>query len=61
MSPENNISNECEPERRQHCRVLHPVDVVNFARDPRTTLHALFDWNDDNAIDQYRLAMKENQ
>lgn len=35
--------------------MLHPEDVVAFARDPETALHAQFEWDDTEAAHQFRL------
>jgi len=34
---------------------LHPIDIVNFAKDPATALHNCFDWDDTEAAQKYRL------
>jgi hypothetical protein len=41
--------------QRRNKGVLHPADVVAFARDESTALHSAFEWNDDEAAHQYRL------
>jgi len=35
--------------------LLRPADVVEFARNPETTLHNHFTWNDEEAARQHRL------
>lgn len=35
--------------------VIRPVDVLEFARDPETALHACFEWDDDKAAHEFRL------
>lgn len=35
--------------------ILHPKAVVDFARDPDTSLHNKFEWDDAKAGEQYRL------
>lgn len=49
------VSRELEIIRKQNHGILRPVDVVSFARDPQTALHAEFEWDDDKAAEQYRL------
>ena len=34
--------------------VVHPEDVVKFARNERTALHQSFEWDDTKAAEQYR-------
>ena len=34
---------------------LKPVEVVEVARNPRSPLHAFFDWDDESAAQKYRL------
>jgi hypothetical protein len=34
---------------------LRPIDLVNFARDPKTALHTYFDWDDSLAAEKWRL------
>ena len=40
---------------RRHRGVLNPPEVVAFARDPKTALHSMFEWNDKRASHAYRL------
>jgi hypothetical protein len=35
--------------------LLRPVDVVEFAKDPETALHSIFEWDDAVAGQAYRL------
>lgn len=46
---------ELEFVRSQHGGVLRPEDVVEFARNERTALHADFEWDDTEAAQQHRL------
>lgn len=39
----------------QHGGIVLPSQVVEFARDEETALHAYFDWNDSEAAKQWRL------
>jgi hypothetical protein len=36
-------------------KILHPEDVVKYARSPKTALHTRFDWDDAQAAHGYRL------
>lgn len=38
-----------------HDGVLRAHDVVSFARDPSTSLHSRFEWNNGKAAHEYRL------
>jgi hypothetical protein len=38
-----------------HDGVLHPEDVVEFAKNPATVLHKAFQWDDEKAGHRYRL------
>ena len=49
------VTQELEIIRKQHRGILRPADVVAFARDPQTALHAEFEWDDSKAAVQYRL------
>ena len=40
---------------RKHHGLLRPVDVVEYASNPKTTLHGCFTWDDTEAAQQYRL------
>lgn len=35
--------------------VIHPADVVEVARDPKSAMHNQFEWDDDEAAQAYRL------
>jgi hypothetical protein len=35
--------------------ILRPYDVVEYARNPTTTLHTKFTWDDEKAAHEYRL------
>jgi len=41
--------------KEQNGGMLDPVDVVEFARDPDTSLHSKFEWDDTKAAEQHRL------
>jgi hypothetical protein len=49
------VRSELEFIRRMNGGVLRPKDVVDFARDESTALHARFDWDDSSAAEKYRL------
>ena len=49
------VTEELEQIRRSHGGLLKPEDVVSFARDKRTALHAKFEWDDAKASEEYRL------
>jgi hypothetical protein len=49
------VAQELELIRKRHHGILRPADVVDFARDPQTALHAEFEWDDSKAAEQYRL------
>ena len=49
------IASELERVRKGHRGVLRPVDVVEFARNPKTELHGRFEWDDTKAAHEYRL------
>ena len=49
------IADELESIRLQHRGVLRAVDVVAFASDSGTCLHARFNWDDTSAAAEYRL------
>lgn len=40
---------------RKHNGLLRPVDVVEYASDPKTALHGCFTWDNTEAAQQYRL------
>ena len=49
------ILKELEAIRKSHRGRLLPEDVVEFAGDPKTALHARFDWDNEHASYLYRL------
>jgi len=49
------ISEELKAVARQHRGKLRPKDVVDFAKDPKTALHARFEWDNSAAAAEYRL------
>lgn len=53
--PRAEVVTELEGLRQRHGGVLRPEDVVDFARDPSTALHARFTWDDTEAARRYRL------
>lgn len=53
--PDATVAQELEIIRTRHSGILRPADVVAFARDPRTALHAEFEWDDHAAAAEYRL------
>jgi len=50
------IKQELEIIRRGHHGILRPRHVVEYARNPRSTLHSKFCWDNAIAGDKYRLA-----
>jgi len=46
---------ELEEIRRAHGGILRPVDVVEYAENPKTDLHRFFCWDDTEAAYRYRL------
>lgn len=49
-----------ELERLKADGVIKPADVVDFARNEETALHACFTWDDSEAAQQYRLLEARN-
>jgi hypothetical protein len=49
------IKEELEVIRKSNKGLLRPVDVVEYAEDPTTSLHNNFEWDDTKAAYQYRL------
>ena len=49
------IRGELEQIRQMHGGLLKPEDVVKFARNDRTALHAEFEWDDERASFEFRL------
>lgn len=54
------IRAELEQIRQSHGGLLRPEDVVKFARNKRTALHAEFEWDDEKASAEYRLWQARN-
>jgi hypothetical protein len=50
-----NIKRELRIIARKHHGLLRPVDVVEYASNPKTALHDCFTWDDTEAAQQYRL------
>lgn len=40
---------------KHHGGILQAADVVEFARNPKTALHSIFEWNDGKAAELYRM------
>lgn len=51
---------KAELERLKADGVIKPADVVSFARNETTALHACFTWDDGEAAQQYRLLEARN-
>lgn len=49
-----------ELERLKADGVIRPADVVDAARDEKSPLHSLFNWDDSEAAHQYRLLQARN-
>lgn len=49
------VARELEAIRKRHRGILRPGDVVEYARDQKTALHELFEWDDGKAAEEYRL------
>lgn len=50
------IQKELEQVRTEHAkRLLNPEDVIKFARNPKTALHAKFTWDNTAAAHEHRL------
>jgi len=47
---------ELERIRSKHDGELHPAAVLEAARSTRSPLHPAFDWDDQHAAEQYRMA-----
>ena len=39
---------------------LFPVDVVDYARNPKSALHSAFEWDDTAAAERYRIDQARN-
>jgi hypothetical protein len=46
---------ELEQLTKRHKGILRPYDIVEFAADPSTALHAKFEWDDEVAAHEHRL------
>lgn len=55
INPRQEILKELEIIKALGGGLVDPHSVVNFARDPTTTLHNYFDWNDTTAAEKYRV------
>ena len=51
---------ELELIRAKHKGILKPVFVLEYARDPKTTLHKHFTWDDTEAAEKWRLHQAED-
>lgn len=60
MSKKSAVQAELEIIRKQHGGILDPKDVVKFAKNPKTALHAQFNWDDTEAAKQWRLHEARN-
>ena len=49
------ITEELEEIAKDNRGKVRPIDVVEYARDPETTLHGQFTWDDSDAAQRYRL------
>ena len=55
MSVKNQIALELAGIQQANGGLLRPADIVEFARNPDTTLHTQFDWDDTEAAEKWRL------
>ena len=55
MNLKERIKTELDEIMLAHGGLLNPSHVVEHARDPGTTLHSQFVWDDSDAADKYRL------
>lgn len=55
MSKRDLIRQELEALAEANNGILRPEAVVEFAKDPNTTLHGRFEWDDTEAARQYRI------
>ena len=60
MTPKTAILAELEAIQKRHRGLLRPEDVVEFATDPDTALHAQFTWDDDEAAGKWRVHQARN-
>ncbi len=56
MTKASRIKQELDQIQQDHDGLLLPADVVEFARDESTALHARFDWDDTEAAEKWRLS-----
>lgn len=49
------IRQELDALAESNSGILKAVDVIEFAKDPKTALHSRFEWDDTQAGHQYRL------
>lgn len=54
------IQRELESVARKHGGMLPARAVVDFARDPETALHSMFDWDDTEAAENWRVHQARN-
>lgn len=50
------VKDELEVIRQKNGGFLRPQDVIEFAKNPKTRLHAQFEWDDTKAAEKYRIA-----
>lgn len=44
----------------KHCPILKPQDLLDEARNPKSDLHYLFDWEDSDASRMWRIQKAKN-
>lgn len=49
------VANELEIVRNRHRGILRPRQVLAYARDKKTALHKVFEWDNSKAAEEYRL------
>lgn len=49
------IKAELETVRQKNGGLLRPADVVNFAKNKKTRLHSMFEWDNTKAAQEYRI------
>lgn len=60
VTRETHYLHELEAVAQEHGNVLRPEDVIEYARDPNTALHARFSWDNSHAAHQWRLHQARN-
>lgn len=55
MSDREQIQTELDEIATSHEGILHPHDVVEFAKNPETALHSRFTWDDTKAAQEFRV------